>query len=144
MWQVWKWEIISLSRKKRKKATYMTTVIMKINKENVWSVSSFRLFILHVEVSYWRLFSCILVITCTSKLLPHYNCQEWSKKRRNIRNFQLPNAQLCKHSRHMCFCWATNISVRRRAVPSYQRVIRSKTYRGYVKPRIIPNSEIFV
>jgi hypothetical protein len=25
-------------------------------------------------------------------------------------------------------------------VPPYPRVIRSKTYRGYVKPRIIPNA----
>jgi hypothetical protein len=27
-----------------------------------------------------------------------------------------------------------------RAVPPYPQVIRSKTYRGYVKPRIIPNA----
>jgi hypothetical protein len=25
-------------------------------------------------------------------------------------------------------------------VPPYPRVIRSKTYRGYVKPRVIPNA----
>jgi hypothetical protein len=35
---------------------------------------------------------------------------------------------------------SNNVNICNMVVPPYQRIIRTKTYRGYVKPRIKPNT----